>query len=178
MERDKAALRARMRALRASEDPALSERACDRVLALEAYQRARTVMCYHSVPGEVDTLRLIARMAADGKTVCLPAIIQRGVLEARRMDRVVPGPYGIPAPEGPRIPPEEIDLIVVPGLAFDRACRRLGQGGGYYDRYLPGCRGATVGLAFECQVVDDLPCEAHDVQLDYVATENALYHRP
>ena len=178
MERDKAALRARMRALRASEDPALSERACGRILALEAYKAARTVMCYHSTPGEVDTLKLIERMRADGKAVCLPKIIAKGVLEARRADRVVPGPYGIPAPEGPLVPPEEIDLIVVPGLAFDRDCHRLGQGGGYYDRYLPDCRGATAGLAFECQMADELPLEAHDVQLDYVATEKALYHRP
>jgi 5-formyltetrahydrofolate cyclo-ligase len=94
------------------------------------------------------------------------------------MDGLLPGPYGIPAPDGPTIPPETIDLIVVPGLAFDRSCHRLGQGGGYYDRYLPYCRAVTVGLAFELQMTDDLPWEAHDIQLDFVATDAALYARP
>jgi len=178
MECDKAALRARMRACRASADPALSERIAERVTALEAYQGARTVMCYHSVCGEVDTLKLIERMRSDGKTVCLPAIIGKGVMEARRMDCLVPGSYGIPCPEGPVIPPEEIDLILVPGLAFDARCHRLGQGGGYYDRYLPKCRGKTVGIAFDCQVVERLPLLAHDVQLDMLVTESALYTRP
>jgi 5-formyltetrahydrofolate cyclo-ligase len=178
MERDKPAFRARVRSCRASQDPAVSEIACQRILALEAYKNASTVLCYHSVGGEVDTLELIERMRSDGKAVCLPAILGKGVMEARRMDCLVPGPYGIPCPEGPLVPPEAIDLIVVPGLAFDRFCHRLGQGGGYYDRYLPQCRGTAAGLAFECQVVDELPCEDHDVQLDFVATEKALYIRP
>ncbi len=177
MECDKAALRARMRACRVS-NPLLSERACARILALEEYKSTQTVLCYHSVGGEVDTIRLIDRMKSDGKIVCLPAITGKGILEARRMDCLVPGAYGIPCPEGPVVPPEEIGLIVVPGLAFDKSCHRLGQGGGYYDRYLPRCRGATVGLAFDCQVVDDLPLEDHDVQLDKIATELTLYIRP
>ena len=176
---DKASLRARMREMRASGLALeLSERACARILALDAYKNAKTVFLYYSVGGEVDTHALIERMRADGKTVCLPSITGRGVMEARRMDGLVPGPYGIPTPEGPTIPPENIDLVVVPGLAFDRACHRLGQGGGYYDRYLPGCRAVTIGLACEFQMVDHLPQEAHDVPLHYVSTDAALYERP
>jgi 5-formyltetrahydrofolate cyclo-ligase len=167
-----------MRACRASADPSLSERIAARVTALKAYESARTVLCYHSAGGEVDTLNLIERMRSDGKTVCLPAIIRKGVMEARRMDCLVPGPYGIPCPEGPVVPPEAIDLILVPGLAFDKSCQRLGQGGGYYDRYLPGCRGLKIGLAFDCQVVEHLPLAEHDAQLDMLATESALYCRP
>jgi len=175
MECDKAALRARMRACRASADPLLSERACARILALEEYKNTQTVLLYHSVGGEVDTIQLIDRMKSDGRQVCLPAITGKGILEARRIDCLVPGAYGIPCPEGPVVQPEEIDLIVVPGLAFDKSCHRLGQGGGYYDRYLPKCRGTTIGLAFDCQVVDDLPLEDHDIQLDLLATESTLY---
>ncbi len=150
----------------------------ERVTALKAYESARTVLCYHSVSGEVDTLGLIERMRSDGKTVCLPAILSKGVMEARRMDCLVPGPYGIPCPEGPVVPPEAIDLILVPGLAFDKDCQRLGLGGGYYDRYLPKCRGEKIGLAFDCQVVECLPLAAHDAQLDMLATESALYIKP
>lgn len=178
MECDKATLRARMRACRASADPSLSERIAARVIALKAYESARTVLCYHSTGGEVDTLKLIERMRSDGKAVCLPAIIEKGVMEARRMDCLVPGPYGIPCPEGPVVPPEEIDLILVPGLAFDKDCQRLGRGGGYYDRYMPKCRGEKIGLAFDCQVVERLPLAAHDAQLDMLATESALYVKP
>ena len=167
-----------MRACRASADPSLSERIMERVTALKAYESARTVLCYHSVSGEVDTLGLIERMRSDGKTVCLPAILSKGVMEARRMDCLVPGPYGIPCPEGPVVPPEAIDLILVPGLAFDKDCQRLGLGGGYYDRYLPKCRGEKIGLAFDCQVVECLPLAAHDAQLDMLATESALYIKP
>jgi 5-formyltetrahydrofolate cyclo-ligase len=176
---DKAALRARMRAMRASSaDADKSLLAVRRILALPEYADADVILAYHAVGGEVETAELIRHARADGKTVCLPAIIGRGEMEARRADRLVPGPYGIPAPEGPAFPPEAIDLIVVPGLAFDRACHRLGQGGGYYDRYLPRARGYAAGLAFEWQMVDRLPLEAHDVMVDCVATEKALYFRP
>ena len=178
MECDKKTLRARMRACRAGADASLSMRIAARVMALKAYESARTVLCYHSVGGEVETGDLIQKMLSDGKTVCLPAIIAKGVMEARRMDCLVPGPYGIPCPEGPVVPPEGIDLILVPGLAFDENCHRLGQGGGYYDRYLPSCRGEKGGLAFDCQVVENLPLSAHDAQLDMVATESRLYTRP
>lgn len=179
MECEKAALRARMRKLRGlSSDPALSDAACARILSLPGYPGARVVLAYHPVGGEVDTLKMIERMRSDGKTVCLPAITGKGVMEARRMDCLVPGPFGIPCPEGPVVAPEEIDLIVVPGLAFDKTCHRLGQGGGYYDRYLPKCRGIAVGLAYEYQIVDRLPLEAHDAQMDFVATEATLYIRP
>ena len=128
MECDKANLRAKMRELRASGlGPELSEQACAQILSLSAYKTAKTVFCYYSVGGETDTHGLIERMRADGKTVCLPAITGRGVMEARRMDCLVPGLYGIPCPEGPVVPPDAIDLAIVPGLAFDRACRRLGR---------------------------------------------------
>ncbi len=176
---DKAFLRAQMRGMRAAAtEVGKSDLAAKRILALPQYAGAGVILLYHAVGGEVETAELIRRARADGKTVCLPAIIGKGVMEARRADRLVPGPYGIPSPEGPVFPPESIDFLVVPGLAFDRECHRLGQGGGYYDRYLPRARGYAAGLAFEWQMVDRLPLEAHDAELDCVATEKALYFRP
>ena len=176
---DKTSLRAQMREMRASmADGEKSDLAAKRLLELPQYVSAGVILLYHAVGGEAETAELIRRARADGKTVCLPAITGRGVMEARRADRLVPGPYGIPSPEGPGFPPEAIDFLVVPGLAFDRACHRLGQGGGYYDRYLPRARGYAAGLAFEWQMVGRLPLEAHDAQLDCVATAKALYFRP
>lgn len=176
---NKRQLRLRMLEARAAvHGPGRSALVCAQALALPQYAAARVVLAYHSVGSEVDTISLIRRMRADGKIVCLPRVLGGGVMEARRMDGLIPGPLGIPGPEGPVLPPDAIDLILVPGLAFDLSCYRLGQGGGYYDRYLPGCRGFSVGLAYDCQVVDALPREAHDAQLDLVVTETTLYARP
>ncbi len=65
------------------------------MLALDACRRAKTVLCYHSMPGEVDTRALTARLVSDGKTVCLPAVLGSGIMEARRADGLAPGPLGI-----------------------------------------------------------------------------------
>jgi 5-formyltetrahydrofolate cyclo-ligase len=81
-----------------------------------------------------------------------------------------PGAYGIPAPpDGPEA--SSLDVILCPGLAFTRDGRRLGQGGGYYDRILPRFPQArTIGIAFPCQIVDDLPWESHDRRMDAILT--------
>ncbi len=84
-----------------------------------------------------------------------------------------PGAHGIPAPIGPAVDPTTIDVVVVPGLAFTRDGRRLGQGGGYYDRFLPLLRDdcVTCGVGFAVQIVDDLPSESHDRVLTMVITD-------
>jgi 5-formyltetrahydrofolate cyclo-ligase len=179
MKAEKRLLRQQMRAKReAAHDPHLSAQVCARVLTLAPYAAARTVFVYYAVGSEVDTRPLIDEMIAGGKQVCLPSIRGQGLMDARRMDAIEPGPYGIPAPRGAIVPPDQIDLVLVPGLAFDPLCRRLGQGGGYYDRYLAACFAPSVGLAYACQMLDVLPIEPHDTQLDYVVTEKKLYRRP
>ena len=81
---------------------------------------------------------------------------------------------GIPAPEGLTVIPE---VILLPGLAFSRKGQRLGRGGGFYDRYCKDYGGLTIGLCWERQVVDSIPCEEHDRNVDFVVTEKSLYHR-
>lgn len=82
--------------------------------------------------------------------------------------------HGVPEPtaDGPAIDPAELDLVVVPGVAFDRAGNRLGRGGGFYDRFLPRCPGAfLLGVGFAEQMVETMPAEAHDRPVDGVATD-------
>ena len=116
-----------------------------------------------------------------GKTVAYPICGAGFTLTA-----AVPGPegwevgaYGIrtPIPERAQLlPPEALDLVLVPCTAFDAACRRVGMGKGYYDRYLPRCRNAVLlGAAFEAQRVEQAAVDAHDQRLDGFATEEGIY---
>ncbi len=153
----------------------------DRVAQLEGFRRARTVALYAPVGVEVDTGELARRAADDGKTLVWP----RSRPGDRKMEfaacsagDMVRGPLGAPEPpEWARaVPPESIDLFVVPGLAFDAAGGRLGRGGGHYDATLaampPGA--PRVGVAFEAQLVPAVPREPHDVALDAVVTEDRV----
>jgi 5-formyltetrahydrofolate cyclo-ligase len=91
---------------------------------------------------------------------------------------LVPGAWGIPEPRDglAEVLPEQIDAVVVPGSAFDAAGRRCGYGGGFYDTYLPRTRPGIpwIALAFEAQLVDELPCEPHDLSVGAVVTETRL----
>ena len=153
----------------------------DRVALLDGFRRARTVALYAPVGAEVDTGEIARRAAAAGKTLVWP----RSVPGRRNMEfaacapgEMVPGPIGAPEPPAwaRALPPESIDLIVVPGLAFDAAGGRLGRGGGHYDATLAAMplRTPRVGLAFEAQLVPKVPREPHDVALDAVVTEDRV----
>lgn len=134
-------------------------------------------MLYQPIGREMPVSRLVEAALAEGKRLALPRCERRGVMHARLWDgaaeSLVRSKFGIlePVPSAPVIPPVELDLVVIPGVGFDREGYRLGWGGGFYDRYLPGVGGAKVGIAFGVQIVDRLPREAHDVQLDGVVTE-------
>lgn len=149
------------------------------VLASEAYAKAGTVMAYASFGSEVRTGPLLHAVLSDGKKLLLPRCYARGRMNALlvySLETLVPGRYGIlePAEGSPVIPPEEIDLVLVPGLLFDRKGYRLGYGGGYYDRFLPGVCGLSVGLSYACQVTWDLRPQPHDVPVHAIATEAGL----
>ncbi len=94
---------------------------------------------------------------------------------------LVPGKHGIdqPAPDCPDLPTEQIDVILVPGIAFDSTCARLGRGAGFYDRFLadPRVRAAKIGVAFDEQIVDAVPMDRWDVRLDAVVTPTRVFER-
>ena len=172
---------ARRRALSAEERTRASEMICTRVRALTMLQEARTIMLYASTGEEIDLCPLMEELLAEGRHIALPEITGRGVMEARElpaMDALTDGIFGIRTPDPARggiIPPEEIDLVIVPGAAFDEYGGRLGLGGGYYDRFLPRAqRAVRLVLAFDFQIVRDVPMGVQDARIDAVLTERRM----
>ena len=136
---------------------------------------AQTIMAYYSLPDEVNTHALIDELVAEGKTVLLPKVMGADTMELRRyMGRadLQEGAYHILEPVGePFTDLSAIDLILVPGLAFDAAGHRLGRGRGYYDRFLHSRDGSycvKIGVCFDFQKVDEVPVDAHDIAMDKV----------
>ena len=136
---------------------------------------AQTIMAYYSLPDEVNTHDLIDDLVAEGKTVLLPRVTGDETMEVRRYTGradLQEGAYHILEPVGePFTDLSAIDLILVPGLAFDAAGHRLGRGRGYYDRFLhsknrPYC--VKIGVCFDFQKVDEVPVDAHDMAMDRV----------
>jgi 5,10-methenyltetrahydrofolate synthetase len=165
-------------------DPAvarsLDERASAEALRVIGGEVSPYALLYAATPGEAPTTALDAALRAMGWTVCYPRIVSRrpALLEAREtpsLSALRPGSYGIlePPPDDAAcsvVAPQTIDLVIVPGLAFDRAGGRLGQGAGFYDAFLPHCQIARkLGLAFDWQIVDAVPMnEERDVSLNGV----------
>ena len=148
-------------------------------LALPQVMTAQTILLFYGVGIEPDTKQLLAPLLAAGKRVALPRILPERQMEARLVgtpgrDALHIGPLAIPEPseDCPLLLPEEIDLILVPALCCDRAGYRLGQGGGYYDRYLRAYDGPTVALCRELVLQERLPREAHDWPVQALITES------
>lgn len=169
-------LLAARRALNADQRRAAADAATAGVLASAAWRAARVVALYQAYGAELDPAALRAAAHAAGKTVALPRVDSAGVT-LRVVDADTPlvlSAQGVrePAADRPTLPPDQLDLIVVPGLGFDRRGGRLGHGGGHYDRLLArlpaGCR--RVGFAYDQQVLDAVPMEPHDLALHALVT--------
>lgn len=167
--------RSRRAAIPAAERAARSRALMAGVLALPRVQSARTVLAYDAVGSEVATRPLLETLWQSGRAVALPCLRPDGgmdMLLVRSPADLEPGEHGIPRPKAPVCPPwrpDPSDVVLVPGVAFTRDGLRLGQGGGYYDRFLAEYPGLwAIGLAFTEQVAESLPCEAHDIHLRQV----------
>jgi 5-formyltetrahydrofolate cyclo-ligase len=181
--RRKDALRTEMRARRGSTEPNERTRMAraveDRLAALPEFAEARTVLLFYSFGSEVGTAGVAQRVHSAGRRLLLPFLAD-GSMEAAEVlpgDDLAPTTYG-PKEPGRRVPvdPGEVDLVVTPGLAFDRRGRRLGYGGGYYDRYLARLRpdAARVGIAFSLQIVDEVPAGPADQPVHLVVTDTEV----
>lgn len=164
----------------------LSQVICEKFASLPEYAAAKCVLAYIDVRTEVRTRNYLATLLASGKRVavpyCVDDILQLFLLES--MDELAIGMYKIlePKPELRELPSKrvdirEADLIMVPGVAFDRRGARMGHGFGYYDKLLEHARPDTplVALAFECQLFPEIPTQAHDIFMDKIITERAIY---
>lgn len=164
----------------------LSRRICEQFAALPEYQAARTVMCFVDVRTEVRTRQFLPEALTHGKRIVVPYCVD-GELDLfllESMDELAVGMYKILEPKAElrglaakQVDVAELDLIMVPGVAFDRRGGRMGHGKGYYDKLLEHARPETplVALAFECQMFDEIPTAPHDVFMDKIITERAVY---
>ena len=172
-------IRRSMRAMRRALDEQAQQEAardvCARVLALEAYGDARCVMAYMAAGGELSVQEIVDDVLSSGRVLALPRCEAPGVMTARRvkdLGDLTRGMYGLMEPEDrcEVIAPETVDLVIVPGTAFDIEGHRIGQGGGYYDRFLPGTRAAAVGVCHGFALMERVPFAAHDCRMDTVIT--------
>ena len=146
----------------------------ENVLALDEVKKAELVLLYYSTGREVDTHALLDELYAQGKTVCLPICQPKGVMSFYTYNGKLSedGFYGIPEPVGGRkTDPAPGTLMIVPALAFDGRGYRLGQGGGYYDRYLSTHELLTVGIGREELLLDKTPTSKYDMPVNILVTE-------
>ena len=167
------------RALSAEERSAASARIAERIAAMPEYRAASTVMLYRAMPDEADMQPLTELPVSAGKRFVYPRCTSGTEMICMLPGGWREGPFGIQEPDAAsseEIPPESVDFIVCPGAAFDDQRRRLGMGGGYYDRFLPRCTNAAVVMAaFEIQRVPAVPCTENDIAMDHIVTEKAVY---
>jgi len=152
----------------------------DRLFALPEFNDSKTILFYVSFDGEVETSEMIRQAKRLGKRIALPNILKKEKqiipILVKSINNLEIGPYGIKQPSfDPEfsLDPGDVDLCVVPGIAFDRTLHRLGRGAGYYDRFLTTLpeRTHTVGIAFDFQVLDCLPTQGHDVPLSHLISD-------
>jgi 5-formyltetrahydrofolate cyclo-ligase len=176
----KDALRQRLRAERNALDPerarAASAAVCRRVLALPAIARARTVTLYAAIQREIDVAEVARALLARGVRVAYPRIDDPRLAfhAVTSLDELEPDVWKIPTPRRstPVVPSAELDVLIVPGLAFDAGGHRLGYGRGYYDGELAAAPQAVrVGVAHAFQLVDPLPVQVTDQPVDILITE-------
>ncbi|WP_010247529.1 5-formyltetrahydrofolate cyclo-ligase [Acetivibrio cellulolyticus] len=157
-----------------------------RLIKLDSFKASQAIMCYMDFKNEVMTGYIIDYCFKHGKRVVLPLVdsingIKKVVpYEVVNLENdLMPGVFGIlePRKDSARVfNVKEIDLVIVPGVAFDTGRNRIGYGAGFYDRFLeavkPDC--TKIGIAFEFQIYDDIPVEEHDIPLDFVITEERI----
>ena len=165
----------------ASERSRLTDLVEETLFALTEVASARSVLLFYSFGTEVPTKGMAGRLVSAGKRLLFPYLTEEGVMEAAEVgpgDSLEPSEYG-PSEPGNRVAvdPAEIDLVIAPGLAFDRDGHRLGYGGGHYDRYLGRTHpnAPRIGVGFSLQMVEQVPVEPADEPVDIVVTDQEAF---
>ncbi|PJI10295.1 5-formyltetrahydrofolate cyclo-ligase [Clostridium sp. CT7] len=182
MQKNKRELRQRMLDMRDSLDSSIKSikdnRIYNKVINSIEYKDATNIFVYVSYQSEVDTHKIINKAIIDGKKVFVPKVIskEKGMeaLEIKGLHDLTEGNYGILEPTGlDYIKPQTIDMVLAPGLAFDKKGGRIGYGGGFYDRYMKLISKSTVkiGICYDFQVVEEVIMDSNDVLVDKIITD-------
>ncbi|MEK6250274.1 MAG: 5-formyltetrahydrofolate cyclo-ligase [Planctomycetales bacterium] len=174
--------RLEMKAIRNSlQDRDISKRSQiieEQLLSLDAVQAAAKFFIYVSFRSEVQTHHLIDKLIASGKQLTVPHVVDAKMMHAVRFtawDQMSPDRFGVLTPVSPVLDEDKIDICIAPGLAFSVSGDRLGYGKGHYDRFLARCRPRlAIGLALDCQIVESLPSDQFDRQMDLIVTEQRI----
>jgi 5-formyltetrahydrofolate cyclo-ligase len=170
-------LRAAVKVLSQAERNEASACARDLLRRQPAWQRAQAILFYAPMAGELDLSPMLEEALQAGKAVALPRFVsETGTYHPVEVSDYkgdcAPGKFGIlePGAHCQPMPLKRLDLALAPGLGFDLSGRRLGRGQGFYDRLLAGIAGAKCGVAFDQQVVEQLPAQRHDVSMNFILT--------
>lgn len=188
IEKQKSSLRKRILALRRAQSSRHIEKKSDNIkgelFTFSTFDEAKTILFYLAVKDEVQTEKMIEESLRKDKRVVVPFIDwqRKEILPSEIKDLAKDIKIGILKIPQPKknfyspFSPASIDLVIIPGVVFDRKGNRLGFGGGFYDRFLGKLSDITklVGLAFELQLVDNVPSQSHDVAVDYLITEEGI----
>ena len=165
------------KAILSAEKEQLDKALFDKTISLKAYQNADIILAYYPVKNEPDVLPIVKHALGVGKKVAFPISIPDGVVLdfafVKDLSELVVGAYSIPEPvaDAEKYFNCKNTLCIVPGLAFDRSGKRIGYGKGYYDRFLEGFFGTSIGLCYADFLTDELPTEKTDVSLDIIMTD-------
>ncbi|MGL5514665.1 MAG: 5-formyltetrahydrofolate cyclo-ligase [Sporomusa sp.] len=160
-----------------------SRRFAAHITAWPVYRAAKHIMMYLAMPDEPHMEQVISHALAAGKTVCVPHMREtKGLMDAAiisNLDDLVVGQFNLLTPDPTTLKildPAELDLIIVPGVAFDRQGRRLGMGAGYYDRFLlKANKTELIGAAWAAQILATVPTDDHDRPVNYLLTEEGIF---
>ena len=180
---DKATLRRQMRQSKAALTSEQKSAECEAVWRwveeIAAFKEVQHILLYHSLPDELSTHSVIDRWVQLGKSVYLPVVIGDDLV-VRRYSReaMQRGEFNIMEPTGDDVDTDVLQLIVVPGVAFDKSGNRLGRGKGYYDRLLSRTAAVCVGVCYDCQLLPHIPAEPHDRAMYYIVTCKGVAKQP
>lgn len=172
----RAKMKSRLRDLTPREYRDLNHGLYTNFLRLKLLNTANNIMIYYSVRNEANTVRIIDYLLKAGKTVALPVCtpgrdLQAGVISD--LSQLQPAPYGLmePGPGAVLLENSKLELIIIPGIAFGEKGHRLGHGAGYYDRFLLKTPNAfKLGLAYDFQLIPEVPAESHDINMNGLLT--------
>ncbi|MGL6187384.1 MAG: 5-formyltetrahydrofolate cyclo-ligase [Clostridium chrysemydis] len=150
------------------------------LISLNSYKRAKKIFIYIGFGSEINTKSLIKIMLKEGKEVFVPKVLEEEMiaLKITSLNNLIESKFKILEPVGEKsdIDGEEFDLIIMPGVAFDRSGNRIGYGKGYYDKYLKDIKSdiKKIALAYELQLIEEIETEEHDLKVDSIITENEI----